>query len=154
MGIVYSPSGTSPLSPYICSLSMKITGSSSRIADFNKPLASYGLEGTITFKPGVFANQFSKAWEWVAANCPADAVGPLKTIGQLNWPPDICLIFAALLIIWSIPTREKLKVIYSTIGLFPVMVEPIATPANPSSEIGVSITLFGPNSSSIPFDAL
>ena len=39
-GIVYSPSGTSPLSPYICSDSMKITGSLSRIADFNKPLAS------------------------------------------------------------------------------------------------------------------
>ena len=40
IGIVYSPSGTSPLSPYICSDSMKITGSLSRIADFKSPLAS------------------------------------------------------------------------------------------------------------------
>ena len=60
-GIVYSPSGTSPLSPYICSDSMKITGSLSLIAAFNNPLASYTVEGTTTFNPGVLANQFSKA---------------------------------------------------------------------------------------------
>ena len=68
IGMTYSPSGTSPLSPYICSLSIKITGSSSRIADFKSPFASYGLEGTMTFKPGVLANQLSKACECVAAN--------------------------------------------------------------------------------------
>ena len=61
IGIIYSPSGISILSPYICSDSINITGSSSRIAAFNKPLASYGFDGTITFKPGVLANQFSKA---------------------------------------------------------------------------------------------
>ena len=43
---------------------------------------------------------------------------------------------------------------YSTIGLLPVMVDPIAIPAKPSSAIGVSITRFAPNSSNIPFDAL
>ena len=63
MGSVYSPSGTSPLSPYICSDSIKITGSSSLIADFSKPFASYGFEGTITFSPGQFAYQLSNAWE-------------------------------------------------------------------------------------------
>ena len=52
------------------------------------------------------------------------------------------------------PTREKLNVIYSTMGRFPVIVEPIAIPANPNSEIGVSMTLLGPNSSNIPLDAL
>src|SRR5690606_41615604 len=92
------------------------------------------MEGTTTFKPGVFANELSKACECVAANCPAEAVGPRNTIGHLNCPPDICLIFAALFIIWSIPTNEKLKVIYSTIGLFPVIVEPMAIPAKPRSE--------------------
>ena len=66
------------------------------MADFNKPLASYGLDGTITFKPGQLAYQLSNAWECVAASWPADAVGPLKTIGQGNCPPDICLILAAL----------------------------------------------------------
>jgi hypothetical protein len=40
IGIIYSPSGTSPLSPYICSDSIKITGSLSRIAAFKSPLAS------------------------------------------------------------------------------------------------------------------
>ena len=126
----------------------------SRIADFNKPFASYGFEGTITFKPGQFANQLSNACECVAASCPAEPVGPLKTIGQGNCPADICLIFAALFIIWSIPTREKLKVMNSIIGLFPVMVEPTPIPAKPNSLIGVSITLLSPNSSSIPLDAL
>ena len=61
IGIMYSPSGISILSPYICSDSIKITGSSSRIAAFNNPLASYGFDGTITFNPGVLANQFSNA---------------------------------------------------------------------------------------------
>ena len=40
------------------------------------------------------------------------------------------------------------------IGLFPVIVEPTPIPENPASEIGVSITRFSPNSSSIPLDAL
>ena len=63
IGRMYSSSGTSPLSPYICSLSINITGSSSLIAAFKRPLASYGLEGTTTFKPGQLANQLSKACE-------------------------------------------------------------------------------------------
>ena len=36
------------------------TGSSSRIADFNNPLASLGSIQDITFKPGQLANQLSK----------------------------------------------------------------------------------------------
>jgi hypothetical protein len=40
------------------------------------------------------------------------------------------------------------------IGLFPVIVDPTPMPLKPSSEIGVSIILFSPNSSSIPLDAL
>src|SRR5690606_34593812 len=153
-GIVYSPSGVSPLSPYICSDSIKITGSSSLMADFSKPLASLGLEGTTTLSPGQLAYQLSKAWECVAANCPAEAVGPRNTMGQLNCPPDICLILAALFIIWSIPTKAKLKVINSTMGLLPFMAEPTAIPEKPNSEIGVSMTRIGPNSSNIPLEAL
>ena len=56
--------------------------------------------------------------------------------------------------IWSIPTKEKLNVINSIIGLAPTIVEPTPTPENPASDIGVSITLNSPNSSSIPLDAL
>ena len=40
------------------------------------------------------------------------------------------------------------------IGLLPVMVEPTPIPAKPSSEIGVSMTRFSPNSSNIPLEAL
>src|SRR5690606_19854975 len=59
-GVKYSPSGTSPLSPYICSDSIKITGSSSRIADFNKPFASAGFEGTTTFNQEYLRTSYQK----------------------------------------------------------------------------------------------
>ena len=54
-GMVYSPSGISPLSPYITSLSMKITGFSSRMAVFRSPLASLHVDGMTTFNPGMCA---------------------------------------------------------------------------------------------------
>ena len=98
IGIIYSPSGISHLSPYICSLSIKITGSLSRIADFKRPLASYPFDGTITFNPGQLANQFSNACECWELNMPALAVGPLNTIGQLYCPPLMLKNLAAALI--------------------------------------------------------
>ena len=61
------------------------------------------------------------------------------------------MIFAAPLIIWSMATNEKLKVMNSMIGFKPFIAEPIPIPANPHSEIGVSITLLAPNSSSMPW---
>ena len=51
-GMVYSSAGTGPFSLYIILSSKKTTGLSSRMADFNSPLASYGVEGITTFKPG------------------------------------------------------------------------------------------------------
>jgi len=33
---------------------MKMTGLSSRMADFNRPLASIGVEGRTTFSPGTW----------------------------------------------------------------------------------------------------
>ena len=84
IGSTYSPSGTSPLSPYICSDSIKMTGSSSRIAALSRPLASYTVLGTTTFRPGQLAYQLSNACEWVAPSWPALAVGPRNTIGIVN----------------------------------------------------------------------
>src|SRR6188768_4144664 len=150
IGTRYSPSGTIPFSPYICSLSMKITGSLSRMELFNKPFASEGLLGITTFKPGQFAYQFSKACECWLLNIPAEAVGPRKTIGTVYCPPLMLIILAAELITWSIATSEKLKVMNSMIGRSPFMAAPTPIPAKPSSDIGVSITLLSPNSSSIP----
>ncbi|MNH42326.1 hypothetical protein D3C79_1040010 [compost metagenome] len=58
---------------------------------------------------------------------------------------------AAALITWSIATNEKLKVMNSTIGRKPFIAAPTPIPAKPSSEIGVSITRFAPNSANIPW---
>ena len=154
MGRMKSPSGTSPLSPYICSDSIKMTGSWSRIAALSKPLASYTVLGTITFKPGQLAYQLSNACEWVAPSWPALAVGPRNTIGIVNCPADIWCILAALLMIWSMATIEKLNVMNSMMGRRPFIAAPTPIPANPSSAMGVSSTRLAPNSSSIPLEAL
>ena len=55
IGTKYSLSGISPLSPYIFSDSITNTGSSSLMADFNNPFASYGVEGVTTLRPGTCA---------------------------------------------------------------------------------------------------
>ena len=56
--------------------------------------------------------------------------------------------------IWSLllsyATKEKLKVMNSIIGRQPFIAAPTPIPAKPNSEIGVSITLFAPNSANIP----
>src|SRR3569832_1866409 len=76
IGIKYSLSGTSPFIPYICSLSIKITGSLSRMALFKRPITSAGLDGTITLRPGVFAYQWAGAGRGGAPGGPAGPGGP------------------------------------------------------------------------------
>ena len=68
---------------------MKITGLSSRIALFNIPFASRGVEGIATTSPGTWAYQLSSAWECWAATWAAAPEGPRITIGQRTWPPDM-----------------------------------------------------------------
>lgn len=75
-------------------------------------------------------------------------------MGQDKSPPLIYFPFAALLITWSIACIAKFIVINSQIGLNPYNAAPTAIPANPLSVIGVSITLYYPNFSYIPFDTL
>ena len=58
--------------------------------------------------------------------------------------------FAAILTIWSNPTREKLIDINSTIGFKPAAALPIPAPINPASEIGVSLIRSGPYFSKKP----
>ena len=58
---------------------------------------------------------------------------------------------AALLTIWSMATRLKLKVMNSMIGRRPTIAAPMPMPENPSSEIGVSMIRRGPNRLSIPW---
>ena len=68
---------------------MKITGSSSRMALLSRPLASYGVEGATTLRPGTLAYQASSDCECCAESWWAAPPGPRKTIGILNWPPDM-----------------------------------------------------------------
>ena len=66
---------------------MKTTGSSERIALLSRPLASAGVAGRITVRPGTWAYQASSRCEWVAARQPAIPELPRNTIGTANWPP-------------------------------------------------------------------
>ena len=61
------------------------------------------------------------------------------------------LILAAEFMTWSMATNEKLKVMNSQIGRSPFIAAPTAIPAKPSSAMGVSITLFSPNSANMPW---
>ena len=72
------------------------------------------------------------------------------TSGMATCPPDMYRILAALLMTWSRARIPKLKVIHSTMGRRPTMAAPTQTPVNPSSVMGVSMTLPGPYLSSSP----
>ena len=120
-----------------------MTGSSSRIAAVSSALASAGVAGATTFRPGTCAYQTSMFCEWVAASCCPPPPGVRITMGTETWPPNIACIFAAWLTIWSMASRLKLSVMISTTGRRPSIAAPIAAPTNPSSQIGVSRTRVG-----------
>ncbi len=117
-------------------------------------MASAGLAGATTFRPGVPANQPSKLCEcWAVSWLPAP-LGVRMTIGQRTWPPNIAPTLAAWLMTWSMATSRKLMVMISTTGRSPSIAAPTPAPTKPSSEIGVSRTRSGPNSSSRPAETL
>jgi hypothetical protein len=66
-----------------------MTGSLSRIEDRNRPRASAGVLGVTTLRPGVWAYQTSRFWEWVAESCWPPPPGVRRTIGTLVCPPNI-----------------------------------------------------------------
>ena len=74
-GISYGVSGTGPLSErYKRLCSKKSTGFGSRIARASNPLASQGVAGNATFRPGMWQNQASLDCEW---NGPAPIPPPM-----------------------------------------------------------------------------
>src|SRR5579883_420748 len=75
-------------------------------------------------------------------------------MGTCQWPPDISCTFAAWLTIWSMVRVTKSPNMISTTGRRPVMAAPTAIPVKPASEIGVSSTRSGPNSSTSPVKTL
>ena len=88
-GIVYSSSGTGPFSWYINLSSKRTTGLSSRIAVLSNPLASYGVAGSTTFKPGMWLNHACRLWLCCAADRRVAPKVVRITIGTLSLPPDI-----------------------------------------------------------------
>ena len=115
-----------------------------------RPFASAGFAGATTFSPGVDANQPSTDCECCAVSWLPAPFGVRITSGQRTSPPNIAPTLAAWLITWSIATSRKLIVMISTIGRSPSIAAPTPAPTKPSSEIGVSRTRSGPNSSIRP----
>ncbi len=72
-------------------------------------------------------------------------------MGTWNCPPDIVIMFGALLTTWSKATSEKENVMNSMIGRSPVMAAPMPSPAKPASAMGVSMTRLEPNFSNSPW---
>ena len=88
-GIAYSPSGTGPFSGYINLSSKMTTGLSSRIAVFQSPLASKGVDGRATFSPGTWLTQACRLWLCCAAERRVAPRVVRTTIGTFNLPPDM-----------------------------------------------------------------
>src|SRR5579875_2064060 len=61
-----SSTGTAPRVPSSAPVSMKSTGSSSKMAVVSSPLASAGVAGTATLSPGMCMNHASSVCPWVA----------------------------------------------------------------------------------------
>ena len=66
-----------------------MTGSSSLIAVFSSPFASYGVAGETTLSPGTWVYQASSECECCAASWWPAPPGIRSTIGQDTWPPNM-----------------------------------------------------------------
>ena len=86
---MYGSSGTTPFIVYSILCSQKITGSRSRIASISRPLASYGLEGSTTFRPGMWVKIGYSACECCAAAFMPAPYMVRMTIGVSALPPNM-----------------------------------------------------------------
>ena len=68
---------------------MKITGLSSRMAALSRPLASAGVDGTATSRPGTCRKKASKECEWVGPSWWPAPCGMRITSGTFAWPPNM-----------------------------------------------------------------
>ncbi|CAL6406626.1 unnamed protein product [Bathycoccus prasinos] len=107
----------------------KTPGPLSRIIDFAKPYASFGLLAEQIFKPGM---PMMYAWNGCECSAPSDWFGavppaPMTVIGILNCPPVVAYVFPAEESS-AMPYIPKFAFINSTIGLYPFMASPKALP--------------------------
>ena len=95
-------------------LSKKTTGSVPRRAEFIRPLASYGVAGKTTFRPGMWAHMLVQSWL-----CWAPYLEPTETrstTGIFSRPPDMDCHLASWLKISSPARPMKSQYINSTSG--------------------------------------
>ena len=65
------------------------TGLSSRTAALNSPLASYGVDGTTTLRPGMWLGHACRLCECCAAERRVAPIVARMTIGTFQRPPDM-----------------------------------------------------------------
>ena len=131
-------------------LSKKTTGSGSRTEAAINPTTSAGVEGATTLSPGIIMHQFSTAWECWAPNRTPPPLAVRTTTGMVTWPPVMYRVLAISLARRSQQTARKSENMISAITGMPVIAAPIAAPRIACSEMGVSRTRPGPNSSMRP----
>src|SRR6201994_101575 len=140
-GILKSGSvGTKPFWACRRIVSMNRHGSSSKIADDSRPLPSRGVDGTMTFIPGMCMNQASSVCECVAPVASPPYTCVRTVIGAVVRPAVMKRSFAALLMSWSAAIPMKSMIMISATGSSPSIAAPIAAPTIAASEIGVSNT--------------
>ena len=145
-----SPSGTSAFVPISALCSKNTTGSGSRIAAAISPTMSSGVEGATTLRPGIIIAQFSTLWECCAPKRTPPPFAVRITSGKLTWPFVMYRLFAISFATMSQHTARKSENMISAITGTPVIAAPMAAPSSACSEIGVSRTRSGPNSSTSP----
>ncbi|OGK81944.1 MAG: hypothetical protein A2X52_17115 [Candidatus Rokubacteria bacterium GWC2_70_16] len=147
---VYGGSGTGPVTPWSSRCSTNMTGLSSRMLWISAPLASWGVEGATTLRPGTCMNSACSPWEcW--APCPQ--LLPMMertTMGTETEPPDMYRLLAAMFTSWFMASSTKSIRICTWMGRSPASAAPMATPVIPSSQSGVLKTRSAPKRSASP----
>ena len=119
---------------------MNTQGSSSKMHEVSRPLASAGVLGTTTLSPGTWASHASRVWEWVAPDPIPPNTAVRRVSGTWSSPPDMNRALAAWFTSWSRAMLMKSMIMTSATGRSPATAAPTAAPTMAASEIGVSRT--------------
>ncbi len=113
------------------------------MALFSSALASWGVEGATTTRPGIPLNIPSRLWVcWLPCPVPLPS-GVRSTIGHFSCPALMNRSFEAWLTKGSLASVTKSPYMISTTGLMPSIEAPTAMPVKLSSLTGVSRTCPG-----------
>ena len=101
-----------------------MTGFSSRIAAFNNPFASAGVDGATIFRPVIPISQETGICEWIAPKRPPAPTTERITSGQPCFSPLRNQYLVAWLIRLSIESARKSPNMISSTGRRPVIAAP------------------------------